>query len=358
MRWDLRAGWPDLSAFPRRAWQASYVRALAALPDTDLGYGSPYGLRALREALAVQLGRSRGVLTSADAIVVTGGLLPGLTVALRAAAARRVAVEDPGWRGQVSAARQAGAEAVPVPVDERGLVVDALPDDVDVVCVTPAHQFPLGVVLEPERRSALVAWARAHDALVIEDDYDAEYRYDRDPVGALQGLAPDRVVYAGSASKTLAPALRLGWMAAPPWFAERLAAEKDRTDRGSPSIEQAALADLVARGDLDRHLRRTRLRYRRRRDALVAALAENAPQVRVGGAAAGLHVTAWLPAGIGEAEAAAGARAAGVAVDRLSDSISARTPQPPALLLGYTAETEAALARAVRAIVPALRGER
>jgi GntR family transcriptional regulator/MocR family aminotransferase len=354
---DLRTGRPDLAAFPRKAWLSAYARALRSLPDADLGYGDPAGHLSLREALVVQLGRSRGVMAGSDQVVVTGGSAPGLAVALRAARARRVAIEDPGWRGQRNAVRQAGAEEVLVPVDAHGLVVDALPDDVDVVCVTPAHQFPLGVVLAPERRAALVAWARAHDALVIEDDYDAEYRYDRDPVGALQGLAPDRVVYAGSASKTLAPALRLGWLVAPPWFAERLAAEKDRADRGTPTLEQAALADLVARGDLDRHLRRTRLRYRARRDALVAALHEHAPAVRVGGAAAGLHVIAWLPDGVDEAAAAAHARAAGVEVDRLHRHITVGAPRPAALLLGYAAETEQALARAVAAIAPAVRGE-
>ena len=315
---DLRTGRPDLSAFPRTAWHAALGRVLKALPDAELGYGDPRGYGPLREALAEQLGRTRGVLAEPAQIVVCGGLAPGLAVVLRALrrrGARLVAVEDPGWRGQVRAAEQAGLAWAPARVDEQGIVVDEL-GDVDAVVVTPAHQFPTGVVLAPERRAQLVAWARERGALIVEDDYDAEYRYDREPVGALQALAPDHVLYAGSASKTLAPALRLGWLVAPAWLAPDLAAEKDRADRGTAVLEQAALADLVARGELDRHLRRTRRRYRARRDALVAALAHHLPAARVGGAAAGLHVVAWLPDGADEARIAAAARERGVAVDR------------------------------------------
>jgi GntR family transcriptional regulator/MocR family aminotransferase len=251
---------------------------------------------------------------------------------------------------------------VPVPVDERGLVVDALPDDVGAVIVTPAHQFPLGVVLAPERRAALVSWARDRGALVVEDDYDAEFRYDREPVGALQGLAPDHVLYAGSASKTLAPALRLGWMVAPGWLAGELAAAKEATDRGTPVLEQAALADLLDRGEIDRHLRRTRRRYRGRRDALVAALAEAWPELELGGVAAGLHLIGRLPAdGVRddapavEAAIAAAAAAAGIALYTLHHDCTCVAPQPPSLLLGYAALPEAALGRAARALTAAAR---
>lgn len=355
VEFDLRTGRPDLSAFPRAAWHAAVGRALRTLPDAALGYGDPRGYGPLREALAEQLGRTRGVLADPDHVVVCGGLYPGLTVLLRTLrrrGARCVAVEDPGWRGQVRAAEHAGLEWTPVRVDRHGIVVDEL-GDADVVVVTPAHQFPTGVVLAPERRAQLIAWARKRGALIVEDDYDAEYRYDRDPVGAVQALAPDRVLYAGSASKTLAPALRLGWLVAPPWLAADLADEKDRADRGTPVLDQAALADLVGRGEVDRHLRRTRRRYRARRDALVAALATLLPAVRVGGAAAGLHVVAWLPDGADEERIAAAALESGVAVDRLHHGLTTVAAQPPALLLGYAAHTETALERAVSVLARA-----
>jgi GntR family transcriptional regulator/MocR family aminotransferase len=213
-------------------------------------------------------------------------------------------------------------------------------------------------VLAPDRRAQLVAWARDRDALIVEDDYDAEYRYDRDPVGAVQGLAPDRVLYAGSASKTLAPALRLGWLVAPPWLAADLAAEKDRADRGTPVLDQVALADLLRRGEIDRHLRRTRRRYRARRDALVGALHDHLPGVRAGGAAAGLHVVAWLPGGADEAAIAQAALDRGVAVDRLHHDMTTVAPRPPALLLGYASLPEAALQRAVALLADACRGSR
>jgi GntR family transcriptional regulator/MocR family aminotransferase len=355
IRFDLRTGRPDLSAFPRAAWHAAVGRALKALPDADLDYGDPRGYGPLREALAEQLGRTRGVLADPEHVVVCGGLYPGLTVLLRALrrrGARCVAVEDPGWRGQVRAAEQAGIAWTPVRVDEHGIVVDEL-GDADVVVVTPAHQFPTGVVLAPARRAQLIAWARDRGALIVEDDYDAEYRYDREPVGAVQALAPDRVLYAGSASKSLAPALRLGWLVAPPWLAADLADEKDRADRGTPVLDQAALADLVSRGEVDRHLRRTRRRYRARRDALVAALATDLPEVRVGGAAAGLHVVAWLPDGADEERIADAALDRGVAVDRLHHGLTTVAAQPPALLLGYAAHTETALGRAVALLATA-----
>jgi GntR family transcriptional regulator/MocR family aminotransferase len=357
--YDLRAGRPDLSAFPRAAWHAAVGRALRELPDAALGYGDPRGHAPLRAALAEQLGRTRGVIADPEHVVVCGGLQPGLAVvlaALRRRGARRVAVEDPGWRGQPNAAEQAGLEAAPVPVDEDGIVVDALrATGADAVVVTPAHQFPTGVVLAPERRAQLVAWARERGALIIEDDYDAEYRYDRDPVGALQALAPDRVLYAGTASKTLAPALRLGWLVPPPWLAPDVAAEKDRRDRGTPVLEQAAMADLLRRGEVDRHLRRTRRRYRARRDALVAALRTHLPDVRVGGAAAGLHVVAWLPEGAEVERIAAAALERGVAVERLHHGRTAIAPRPPAFLLGYASHAEPALERAVALLAEAVR---
>jgi GntR family transcriptional regulator/MocR family aminotransferase len=347
--YDLRTGRTDLSAFPRAAWHAAVGRALRDLPDAALGYGDPRGLADLRTALAAHVGRTRGALADPERIVVCGGLAQGLHVVWRALArhgARRIAIEDPGWRGQRRTVQDAGLEAVPVRVDDGGLVVDELPGDVQAVAVTPAHQFPTGAVLVPERRAQLVAWARETGGVIIEDDYDAEYRYDRDPVGALQGLAPEHVVYTGSASKTLAPALRLGWLVLPDHLARDAADVKDRTDRGTPVLEQAALADLLERGEVDRHLRRTRRRYRARRDALVDALHEHLPEVRVGGAAAGLHLVVELPGDADEDAVAAAALDRGVAVEALRATCTVVAPRPPALLLGYAAVPEPALRRA------------
>jgi GntR family transcriptional regulator/MocR family aminotransferase len=211
--------------------------------------------------------------------------------------------------------------------------------------VTPAHQFPLGMVLSAARRARLAEWAASADALVLEDDYDAEYRYDRAPVGTLQGLAPERVVYAGSVSKTLAPGLRLGWMVAPERIAADLVAAKERDDLGTPIVEQLALADFLERGELDRHLRRTRGVYRRRRDALVAALAAKLPDWEPTGIAAGLHLVALLPPGSDEGAVLAAARERGLALAGLGDHTVA--PRPPALLLGYGRIAEPAIAAGV-----------
>jgi len=346
VRYDLRTGRPDLAAFPRAAWARAVAAVVRAAPDAALDYGDPRGAPALREALVAHLGRVRGAVATPQRVVVCAGTAAGLPLvlrALRARGARRVGVEDPGWREQARAVRLAGLEPVPVRVDARGLVVDRLEERaLDAVMVTPAHQFPTGVVLAPERRAALVAWARAAPGrLVVEDDYDAEYRYDREPIGALQGLAPDVVAYAGSASKTLAPALRLGWLVLPPDLA---AAVAEDNARGVPALDQLALAALVERGELTRHLRRTRRTYRARRDALVAALAAHLPAAEVTGVAAGLHVVARVPDAHALADAA---RSHGVAVQTLHRHCTASPQHPPALLLGYGALPEPALERAV-----------
>jgi GntR family transcriptional regulator/MocR family aminotransferase len=350
--YDLRTGSTDLSAFPRAAWHAAVGRALRDLPDAALGYGDPRGHAPLRTALAAHIGRTRGAVADPERIVVCGGLAQGLHVVWRALGrhgAQRIAVEDPGWRGQRRSVEDAGLAIVPVPVDADGLVVDAIPEGVDAVAVTPAHQFPTGAVLAPERRAQLVSWARATGGVIIEDDYDAEYRYDRDPVGAVQGLAPEHVIYTGSASKTLAPALRLGWLVLPDRLLADAADVKDRMDRGTPVLEQAAFADLLERGEVDRHLRRTRRSYRARRDALVEALHEHLggrEGFRIGGAAAGLHLVVDLPPDADEAAVAAAALERGVAVDVIGATRMGDDEHPPALLLGYASSTEPALRRA------------
>jgi GntR family transcriptional regulator/MocR family aminotransferase len=295
----------------------------------------------------------RGVQAAPERIVVCGGVAEALSIVGRvlvAAGARRVAVEDPchpGTRGMIA---HSGIEIVPVPVDGDGLDVAALAaSGADAVLVTPAHQSTTGVVLTPARRAALIAWARETGGLVLEDDYDAEYRYDRHPVGALQGIAPDHVVHMHSVSKTLAPALRLGWAAVPARLVAAVVEEKHLSDIGAPILEQLTLAHFLERGELDRHLRRTRPAYRRRRDALLAALVG----LEVEGVAAGLHVLARLPRGADEQEVVAAAAARGVAVDPLGPHVAAAI-RPPALLLGYTRLPEPALAEAGRRLRAAL----
>jgi GntR family transcriptional regulator/MocR family aminotransferase len=356
-RYDLRPGTPDLALFPRAAWAAAVRRVLRELPDAALGYPDPAGLWRLRTALAAHLGRVRGVAAHPENVVVCGGVAEALALAgrcLRARGARRIAVEDPSHFGTREVLERAGLEPVPIRVDAEGLDAAALAAaDPDAVLVAPAHQFPTGVVLSPERRAAIVAWARASGATVIEDDYDAEYRYDRNPVGAVQGLAPDRVIHTSSASKTLAPGLRLGWAVLPGELAAAFADEKRVTSVGVAVLEQAVMADLIERGELDRHLRRTRPVYRRRRDALLGALGEARPGLAVAGAAAGLHVALQLPDGASESAVATAAAARGVAVNRLGEHVIA-TPRAPALLLGYARESEPALRAAARELASVL----
>jgi GntR family transcriptional regulator/MocR family aminotransferase len=346
-RYDLRPGTPDLALFPRAAWAAAQRRALREVADADLGYPAPGGHPRLRAALAAYLGRVRGVQAAPERIVVCGGVAEAVALVarvLRAGGARRVAVEDPSHPGTRELMAHGGLELVPVPVDEGGVDVAAIvAAGVDAALVTPAHQSPTGVVLEPPRRAALAAWARDTGALVIEDDYDAEYRYDRHPIGALQGLAPDHVVHVHSVSKSLAPALRLGWAALPARLVAAVVEEKRLSDLGAPVLEQLTLSAFLERGELDRHLRRTRPAYRRRRDALLAALTG----LEVEGVAAGLHVLARLPPGRGERETVEAAAARGVAVDALGPQVAGE-PRPPALLLGYTRLGEVAIAEAGR----------
>ncbi len=357
-RFDFRPGAPDVALFPRARWSASLRRALRDAPDARFDYGDPRGAPELRAALVRYLGRVRGVACDPGRVIVTSGMAQGMALfgrALIARGARRIAVEDP-WstpgRSQLAAA---GLEPLPVDVDALGLRVDRLDALApDAVVVTPAHQFPTGVVLAPERRAALAEWASRSDAFVLEDDYDAEYRYDRAPVGAVQGLAPDCVVYAGSVSKTLAPALRLGWLVAPERLAGAIAAEKASDDLGTPVVEQLALADFLERGELDRHLRRTRATYRGRRDALVAALARHLPGCSPAGVAAGLHLVVRLPAAADERAVLERARSGGVGLYGLAEH--SLRPHAPALLLGYGRIAEPAIDRGVRALAAAVSG--
>jgi len=298
-RYDFRPGRPDLTEFPRQAWLRSARRALDTAPATRLGYLDGHGLPELRLVLSAYLDRVRGTSTNPADIVITSGFVQSLQLIARAAGrgdARRVAVEDPWHADYRRVLRSAGMEVVPVPVDEQGMQVARLDElDVGMAVLTPAHQYPTGAVLSAVRRSELLEWADRRDALVVEDDYDAEFRYDREPIGAVQGLDSDRVIYAGTTSKTLAPGLRLGWLAVPRRLSERIARAKIAADYGSGAIDQLALADFIGRGDLDRHLRHMRQVYRGRRDALLGGLSQHLPEVRPMGASAGLHVLGVLP---------------------------------------------------------------
>ncbi|MFE5341752.1 PLP-dependent aminotransferase family protein [Isoptericola sp. NPDC056578] len=314
-------GAPDPALFPRAAWSRAVRDAMRGLPDAELGYPDPQGLLELRHALAAHLRTARAAPVEAEDVVIVSGVAQGLAllgdVLAGGGGGRRVVVEDPASPGVVAQLRDAGLEIVPVPVDDRGLRTDALPDAAAAV-VTPAHQFPLGVVLAPDRRRELVAWAQDGDRLVLEDDYDAELRYDRQPVGALRGLAPAHVALLGSVSKLLSPALRLGWVVAPPGVRDALVDAKRRADLGCSVPEQAAFARLIADGAYARHLRRARLIYKQRRGLLLDALARDAPHLPVEGVAAGLHLVVRLPDAAAEATAVAALRAVDVPAEPLS----------------------------------------
>jgi len=358
-RFDFRPSVPDVSTFPRAAWLRSYRSVLGEVADAELGYGDPRGVDALRATLAEYLGRVRGVVADPARVVVTSGFTQALGIichALAGTGARRLALEDPGDPEAQLIARRAGLEPVPVPVDEHGIVVSELARaDADLVILTPAHQHPTGVVLSGERRNALLAWVRERDALVIEDDYDAEYRYDRAAVGALQGLEPDRVVYAGTASKTLAPALRLGWLVVPSRLVDTVRTQKALADRGTARVEQHAFDDFLRRGELDRHLRRMRVRYRARRDAVVEALATALPDATVRGIAAGLHATVELPRGHDAAAVREEAASRRILVETIDEYRHVPAGGPPTLLLGYAKLPEPAIHAGIAELADAVR---
>jgi GntR family transcriptional regulator/MocR family aminotransferase len=361
-RFDFRPSVPDVSTFPRAAWLRSLRVALATMTDADLGYGDPRGVQALRLALADYLGRVRGVVADPEHIIVTNGYTQGLGLvchALAAAGAKRIALEDPSNPEDRLIVTRAGLKPVLIGVDEGGTRVEELePAGADAVVLTPAHQHPTGVVLSGERRTALLAWLRASDTIAIEDDYDAEYRYDRAAIGALQGLDPDRVIYAGSASKTLAPALRLGWLVLPPSLLEAVTREKVLADRGTARIEQHAFADFLTRGELDRHLRRMRARYRNRRDTLVDALTETLPEAAVRGVAAGLHITVQLPDGDNEEMIREEAHHRRVELETMADYRPETRGRPPILLLGYAQLPEPSIRAGIHELANAIRAAR
>lgn len=336
VEFDLRADRGDLSLFPRRTWVAATRDAVRDLADDDLGYGDPLGSAELRAHLSSYLARVRGAVVTPEGLLIVAGVTQGLVLLGRELAARGwgvLAVEDPSSRRVQQVLTGTGLRLVPVPVDRDGLDVAALAaTGARAVLCTPAHQVPTGAVLSPPRRSALVQWAMDHDNLIIEDDHDAVFRWDRMPMGCLQGLDPQRIALLGSVSRPLAPGLRLGWVVPPAALLAPLVAAKRDADGGSPVIEQQALARLIDMGAFDRHLRRARKIYRARRDALLDALDQHLGSWTVTGTAAGLHV--WLqPAGDVDAAALVAAAAArGVAID--ATAATAATAGQPAPLTG------------------------
>ncbi|SCK27537.1 GntR family transcriptional regulator / MocR family aminotransferase [Streptomyces sp. ScaeMP-e48] len=340
-RVDFRPGVPDLSLFPRAAWAATQRAVLGRLPHSSLGYPDPRGLPELREALAGLLARRRGVVADPERLVVCSGVAQATTLlgfVLREQGLASVGVEDPGSPEHASLFAATGLGATSLPLDAEGLALGPLRrSGVRAVVTTPAHQFPTGIAYSAERRRKLLDWAREADAVIMEDDYDGDFRYDRAPVGALQGLDPERVVYTGSVSKSLAPGLRLGWLIAPASLTGRIVARKRTMDLGNPAIDQAVLADFISRGAYDRQLRRCQRAYRERRDAMVAALDEHFPGTEVSGIAAGLHIIARLPERYGPKGVFLGrAAGAGIALRPLSDCGDAGAEDGSvALVLGY-----------------------
>lgn len=355
---DFGYGRYDVANFPRAPWLRSIRRAFAQAPNERFGYLTGRGVPELHEALSDYLNRVRGTAAAPDAVVVCNGYAQGIALlvqVLTARGARRIAVEDPSADDDLRPlAAAAGLELVGVPVDGDGVRTDLL-DDVaaDALVLTPSHQWPTGGVLPAPARAAVLRWAAARGALVVEDDYDAEYRYDRTPVGAMQGLAPDLVAYAGSASKTLAPGLRLGWLVLPRHLVDDVAAAKLVADRGSPVLDQLAFADFLAHGEFDRHLRRMRPIYRRRRDALLDALTARLPDLEPAGVSAGLHLVAWLPPDLDEAAVVAAAGRQGVRVNGVAQYRLSPTGRG-GLIFGYSALSERAVANGVARLATAI----
>jgi len=349
-RYDLRPGVPDLAAFPRREWLATARKVLAAAPDHLLGYPDPRGLEPLRTALAGYLARARGVTADPGHILICAGFAHGLAAvcrALRADGARTLAVEAYGHQDHRDIAARSGLTLAPVPVDGLGVVIDAA-SGADAALLTPAHQFPLGVTLHPRRRREVAAWA----GVVIEDDYDGEFRYDRQPVGSLQALAPDHVIYAGTASKSLAPGLRLGWLVVPPRLLDAVTAE---LAAGPSGLDQLTLAEFITSGGYDRQIRRARLAYRRRRDRLTSVL--SGLGLQVSGISAGLHAVVEFSRTARECELLARAAGRGLALHGLETyRAPAAARDRTGLVIGYARPPEhaytTALARLAAVLAP------
>ncbi|MFE4493924.1 PLP-dependent aminotransferase family protein [Streptomyces niveus] len=360
---NLRAGTPDLGSFPRAEWLAASRRALTAAPNDAFDYGDRLGRVELRTVLADYLARTRGVYADPERVVLCSGFVHGLALMARVLAARRgrtravVGVESYGLDFHRDILTAAGLRTPALALDELGTRTEELISGqgelrgVDAVLTTPAHQFPTGAALHPDRRAAMVDWARGAGGLILEDDYDGEFRYDRQPVGALQGLDPERVVYLGTASKSLAPGLRLAWMVLPKALVGEVVEAKGDVATVPSALDQLTLAEFIASGAYDRHVRSMRLRYRRRRDQLVEALAERAPECRVTGISAGLHAVVELPPGTDERTMIEAAAWQGLGIQGLSGfRHPSVAPGRDALVIGYGAPTDSAWTGALDAL--------
>ncbi len=347
-------GLPDPALFPRAEWLRHYRAALNDVPNATLAYPGPLGVPALRDALADYLGRVRGVVATPDRTLICGGVSQSIVLlcrALRSRGIRAIAVEEPGFGLHRQCISAAGLRVVPIPVDRDGLQVSRLAQhNVGALLAAPSHSYPTGAVLSAPRRAALIAWAHDNDGLIIEDDYDAEFRYDRAPIGALQGLAPERVAYTGTVSKTLSPALRLGWIVLPRRLVDDVAQQKLLDDMGSTVFEQHTLARFIESGGFTRHLRRVRPVYRRRRTATLHAVATALPGALPGGVAAGLHMYVQLPSWCDEHRLVETARERGLFIEGANWHWSIPDSAPPALVLGYGANTEATIAKGLAAL--------
>jgi len=336
---DMAPGLPDLRHFPMRQWMSAVRAATAGLAAADLAYPDPAGHPGLRQVLSDYLARVRGARADPADLMITGGATDAIGLLCRVLKRQghtAVAIEDPGWHRLRDVVTAAGLKAIPVPVDDEGLRADLLAGyaEVRAVIVSPAHQFPVGVVLSPRRRALLLSWAAEQDGLIMEDDYDAEFRYDRRPVGALQGIGRSAVALIGSATKTLAPAMGIGWVAIPPGWTALVRAAVVRSS-GPPVFDQLAFAEFVRAGAYDRHLRATRSRYHTRRDGIVSALTGQLPGSRISGVAAGLHLLVHLPLGTDAAAVVRRATAAGVRIANLDTYRFAAAPEAPGLVVGY-----------------------
>ncbi|GAA3466309.1 PLP-dependent aminotransferase family protein [Nonomuraea roseola] len=358
-RVDFGYGRTDVSQFPRAAWLRSVRTVLTTTPNDRFAYLDGRGVPELHVALCDYLNRVRGTASVPGNVVICSGYGQGISLLIQVLVrhgARRIALEDPSSNDDARVlAGAAGLDVVGIPVGRDGVQVDALHRaDADAVVLTPSHQWPTGGVLSAAARAEVIRWAKRRGALVVEDDYDAEYRYDRSPVGAMQGLAPDHVVYCGTASKTLAPGLRLGWLVVPPQLVADVAAAKVLADRGSPVIDQLTFADFLARGEFDRHLRRMRPVYRRRRDALLDALRTHLPDLEPAGVAAGQHVVAWLPPDLDETAVVKAAARHGLGIHGVGPYRIAGTG-PGGLIFGYAILGERAIAEGVALLATAVR---
>ncbi|GAB4588062.1 MocR-like pyridoxine biosynthesis transcription factor PdxR [Nocardia sp. IFM 10818] len=352
---DLQPSSPNAAAFPRTDWIASTRRALSAAPNDAFGVGDPRGRRELRTALAEYLTRARGVRTEPDRIVICSGFAHGLRL-MASVLDGPIAMEAYGLGFYRDILHGAGQHTIPLTVDPHGAHTEELPTTgARAVLLTPAHQYPTGGPLHPERRAAVIDWARSTGSVILEDDYDGEFRYDRQPVGALQGLDPDRVVYLGSVSKSLSPALRVGWMVLPARLIDNVLSAKGSREMQCSAVDQLTLADFFTSGAYDRHLRRTRITYRRRRAQLVHTLATRAPHIRISGIAAGLHAVLELPSGTEDSTLHA-ARRQGLALDGLTPYRHPASPMPTrdGLVIGYGTPSDHAFTPALEALCLAL----